>query len=147
MCIHTIRNKRLLTRNNSRSIRMVTLGTPGASSSNQNVKVQLQKACYVSRLYARLYTRSPRANIYIRNSLRYYSLFQTSVYAYLRLKPYNRFTIHAYLITVETSFCSFKTDIFANHRSILDKCIFLSFNQKKVINSEISSVFGRILYL
>lgn len=51
MCIYTIKNKRLLTRNNSKSIRMVTLGTPAALSSlcsNQNVKVQLQKACYVS---------------------------------------------------------------------------------------------------
>lgn len=72
-----IRNKRLLTRNNSGSIRMMTLGTPGASSSlcsNQNVKVQLQKAVSVG------FMRGSRANVYTRNSLRYYSLFETSVY-------------------------------------------------------------------
>lgn len=66
---------------------MVTLGNPGAPSllcSNQNVKVQLQKACYVSFIRGFI-----RADVHTRNGLRYYSLFQTSVYADLRLKTYN----------------------------------------------------------
>lgn len=109
-----------------------------ARCSNQNVKVQLQKACYVGRLYAQRRYALSRANTYVH--LHHYSLFPDFCLCLLNIdgSSYNRFTRRTYMhIWRRSSHRAFETeDISAAHQLISDTMNIFSYNlmRRRLIN-------------